>query len=69
MQFVADLQSKASAAGLIVQAKLGEAKLKAAEALAKATAPITSRISAVLLKAQLAKSAALERAYQARAAV
>jgi len=69
MQFVADLQSKASAAGLIVQAKLGEAKVKAAGALAKATEPITSRISAVLLKTQSAKSAALERAYQARAAV
>mmetsp|Transcript_1535 Transcript_1535/g.4526 ORF Transcript_1535/g.4526 Transcript_1535/m.4526 type:complete len:291 (+) Transcript_1535:98-970(+) len=69
MQFVADLRSKASAAVLIVQAKLGEAKVKAAGALAKATEPITSRISAVLLKTQSAKSAALERAYQARAAV
>jgi len=69
MQFVADLRSKASASVLIVQAKLGEAKVKAAEALAKATEPITSRISAVLLKTQSARSAALERAYQARAAV
>jgi len=69
MQFVADLLSKASVGVIIVHAKLDETKVKAAEALAKATEPITSRFSAVLLKTQSARSAALERAYQARAAV